>query len=81
METPARADRITVEELLRWAKDGRIRIPNFQRGLTWDAEDKWKLLDSIERGYPIGTLLLWKRPATAEGIGAPSSRADSSNDW
>jgi hypothetical protein len=74
METPARADRVTVEELLRWAKEGRIRMPTFQRGLTWDSEDKWKLLDSIERGYPIGTLLLWKRPATTDDIGAPLPR-------
>lgn len=74
METPARADRITVDELLRWAKDGRIRIPAFQRALRWNADDKWKLLDSIERGYPIGTLLLWKRAATSADIGSPLPR-------
>lgn len=54
MATPARADRITVEELLKLAEDGRLRVPNFQRALRWDANDKWKLLDSMERGYPIG---------------------------
>ncbi len=71
MATPARADRITVEELLKLAKDGRLRIPNFQRALRWDANDKWKLLDSMERGYPIGTLLLWKRAASTNDIGSP----------
>ena len=60
MAKPARADRITVEELLKLANDGRLRVPSFQRALRWDADDKWKLLDSMERGYPIGTLLLWK---------------------
>jgi Protein of unknown function DUF262 len=74
MATPARADRITIEELLKLAKDGRIRLPSFQRSLRWDAEDKWKLLDSMERGYPIGTLLLWKRAASATDIGSPLPR-------
>lgn len=74
MATPARADRITVEELLKLAKDGRLRVPSFHRALRWDADDKWKLLDSIERGYPIGTLLLWKRPASTDDIGSPLPR-------
>lgn len=74
MATPARADRITVEELLKLAEDGRLRVPNFQRALRWDANDKWKLLDSMERGYPIGTLLLWKRAASTNDIGSPLPR-------
>lgn len=71
MATPARADRMTVEELLKLAREGRLRVPSFQRGLRWDASDKWKLLDSMERGYPIGTLLLWKRAASTSDIGSP----------
>jgi hypothetical protein len=74
MATPARADRITVEELLKWARDGRLRVPSFQRALRWEADDKWKLLDSMERGYPIGTLLLWKRAASNKDIGSPLPR-------
>ncbi len=74
MATPARPDRFTVEELLKLASDGRLRVPSFQRGLRWDTDDKWKLLDSMERGYPIGTLLLWKRPASAEDVGSPLPR-------
>lgn len=78
MATPARADRITVEDLLKWAKEGRLRVPSFQRALRWDADDKWKLLDSMERGYPIGTLLLWKRAASTDDIGSPLPRGP---DW
>ena len=74
MATPARADRITVEELLKLATAGRLRVPSFQRALRWDADDKWKLLDSMERGYPIGTLLLWKRAASTTDIGSPLPR-------
>ena len=65
---------MTVEELLKLGTDGRLRVPSFQRALKWDAEDKWKLLDSMERGYPIGTLLLWKRAASTEDTGSPLPR-------
>ena len=47
---------------------GRVRIPKFQRPLRWDAKDVLSLLDSVYRGYPIGTLLFWRRPAEADPI-------------
>lgn len=50
-----------VEELLTYARAGRIRVPAFQRAFKWEREDVRKLLDSLWRGYPIGTLLLWSR--------------------
>src|SRR5687767_14101763 len=50
-----------VEELIAHARAGRIRVPSFQRGFRWEREDVQKLIDSIWRGYPIGTLLLWSK--------------------
>ena len=41
---------------------GRVRMPKFQREFKWEASDQRDLLDSIYRGYPVGTLLLWKNP-------------------
>jgi hypothetical protein len=61
---PAAASR-TLEDLLVDLRAGVIRIPKFQRGLRWDDEDRRELFDSILRGYPIGTLLFWKRFAEA----------------
>jgi hypothetical protein len=52
-----------IDDLIRFAGEGRLRVPAFQRSFVWDAEDVRKLFDSIWRGYPIGTLLLWKRSA------------------
>ncbi|MBK8936762.1 MAG: DUF262 domain-containing protein [Polyangiaceae bacterium] len=46
-----------------------MRLPAFQRPLKWETKDRTDLLDSMERGYPIGTLLLWKRPLSASGAG------------
>lgn len=55
----------SVEDLVRKVLDGQIRVPEFQRALKWDIEDVKKLLDSVYRGYPVGTLLLWQRHAKA----------------
>ncbi|MFV2196694.1 DUF262 domain-containing protein [Nocardiopsis sp. LOL_012] len=52
-------------QLLQWAREGRVRIPQFQRSYRWDARDAERLFDSILRGYPIGNLLLWRKPAPA----------------
>lgn len=54
-----------VEELLAYASAGRIRVPSFQRGFKWEREDVQKLIDSIWRGFPIGTLLVWSKVGEA----------------
>ncbi len=67
MTTRARAVAITVEDLLERVREGRVRMPNFQRGLKWDGNDRRALADSVYRGYPIGTVLLWKNPPSTAG--------------
>jgi hypothetical protein len=47
-------------------QEGRIRVPHFQRGLRWGTTDVVALIDSVLRGYPIGSLLLWKRKGPQE---------------
>ncbi len=59
------ANRITVKRLLDLAQHGDLRIPPFQRPLRWRRADHLLLLDSLYRGFPIGTLLLWKHAAEA----------------
>jgi hypothetical protein len=51
-----------VDEVL----SGGVRIPDFQRAFRWQWEDVRRLMDSIVRGYPIGSVLLWTRPAKKE---------------
>ena len=55
-----------VEDLVRRAKEGRIRIPDFQRKLNWKKDDVVQLFDSIYKGYPIGSLLLQRGKAPAK---------------
>lgn len=68
LERRPEARSFSIEDLLEEIKSGRLRLPRFQRGLKWEDEDRRKLFDSIYRGFPIGTLLFWKRPAEAGKI-------------
>ncbi len=56
---------ISIPELIAIARDGIIRIPPFQRPFVWDASDVRRLFDSIYRGFPIGTVILWRKEAQA----------------
>jgi uncharacterized protein with ParB-like and HNH nuclease domain len=39
---------------------GQIKLPMFQREFVWDKERSSKLIDSILKGFPIGTFIFWK---------------------
>ena len=39
---------------------GRIKIPQFQRDFVWVKAQTAALIDSILKGFPIGTFILWK---------------------
>jgi len=63
------ADAWSVEDLLDRVRDGHIRLPEFQRLFKWGTNDVSQLFDSIIRGFPIGTLLFWRRPAAERSSG------------
>jgi hypothetical protein len=46
--------------LMSSIEKGEIKIPQFQRDFVWGEEKSTKLLDSVVKGYPIGTFILWK---------------------
>lgn len=62
------ADAFPVEDLVKKFLSGQIRVPSFQRALKWGAKDVQRLLDSVYRGFPIGSLLMWKRPTEAQRV-------------
>src|SRR4030042_2671946 len=39
---------------------GRIKIPKFQRDFVWKMTQTARLLDSIIKGFPIGSFIFWK---------------------
>jgi hypothetical protein len=55
-------------DLVAEVRSGVLRIPPFQRGFKWDSRDVVALFDSVAKGYPIGNLLLWRRPAPAQQL-------------
>ena len=54
------SDQITIRKLIDRISSGDIRIPAFQRDFVWEPEQVAFLLDSIFKGFPIGTVILWK---------------------
>ncbi|GAB3687950.1 GmrSD restriction endonuclease domain-containing protein [Nocardiopsis oceani] len=46
-----------LEELLKKVADGRIQLPDFQRGWVWPHSGIASLIASISQGYPVGTLM------------------------
>ncbi|EIV93271.1 DUF262 domain-containing protein [Frankia sp. QA3] len=57
-----------LEDLVAQAWQGRVRVPHFQRDFRWGSQDVVRLFDSIIKGYPIGSLLLWVRHSGAESV-------------
>lgn len=49
-----------VKDLINELKRGRIRIPSFQRGFVWNPEQVLYFIDSIYKGFPFGSVLLWR---------------------
>ena len=66
-ESLQRTDAVSfkIDDILDFVRKGQIRIPRFQRGIRWTEKDVERLFDSLYRGYPLGTLLFWRKPALA----------------
>lgn len=47
-------------DLISDIQKGIIKIPKFQRDFVWSIDKTAQLLDSILKGYPIGTFILWQ---------------------
>ncbi len=48
------------EHLFNDIDRGIIKLPKFQRDFVWGKEQTASLIDSVLKGYPIGTFILWK---------------------
>lgn len=50
---------VTVEEMLKGIHEKQYLLPAIQREFVWGPGQILKLVDSLMRGYPIGSFLLW----------------------
>lgn len=55
-----KADKDKISEYIINFEKGLIQVPAFQRDFVWTNEKKLDLFDSIKKGYPIGSVLLWR---------------------
>lgn len=60
MSLQPKPDSKKYNDLISEIQKGHIKIPKFQRDFVWSLEKTAKLLDSILKGYPIGTFILWE---------------------
>jgi hypothetical protein len=64
MPTPSRlnlkAAPWKIASLAALKRDGRLHLPDLQRGFVWTADRVRALHDSLYRSYPVGALLLWQ---------------------
>lgn len=51
---------IKVKELVDMVESGELRLPEMQRRYVWKSTRVRDLLDSLYRGYPSGSILVWE---------------------
>ena len=50
----------SISQLMNEFKDGLIDVPEIQRDVVWKSDQIKDLIDSISRGFPCGSLILWE---------------------
>jgi Protein of unknown function DUF262 len=65
--------------IFRRIRSGEYRVPPFQRDFVWEEKQILELLESVYRGFPIGSILLWRvdksvfKSVKESAIGFPST--------
>ena len=71
-----------LSDYLKWTTNGKIQLPDFQRGYKWEDERIRSLLVTVLRGHPLGVVMLLKagndqirfKPRPVEGPTVSASR-------
>ena len=50
----------TYDDIIKNIENGIYQIPKFQRDFVWNLDASAKLIDSILKGFPIGSFILWR---------------------
>ena len=51
---------ISINDLVEMIRSGQLRLPEMQRRYVWRATRVRDLIDSLYRGYPSGSILVWE---------------------
>jgi len=61
---------MNISSILNYIDNGHMALPEFQRGYVWGREQVRGLFQSLYRGHPVGSLLVWATDAsTADARG------------
>lgn len=55
-----------LKDILRWAEEGRLQLPEFQRDYVWGDSDVRSLVASVAKGFPVGALLTLETGGTID---------------
>lgn len=58
-----RVKRIFAWDLIRGLEQGEYALPRLQREFVWNGKQAVRLLDSIDKGLPVGSILVWETDA------------------
>ena len=64
-----------ISTILDHFDNGHIALPEFQRGYVWSRAQVRGLMESLYRGHPVGSLLVWATDpseATVRGDQVPA---------
>ena len=67
----------SIKTLLDNIKIGSLALPAFQRGYVWKRPQVVDLMNSLYRGYPVGSLLTWQTRAENANIRSSSGGIES----
>ena len=56
----------TTETIVKKAREGEYGIPEFQRGFVWTRAKILDFAESLARGFPVGSLLMWKSDTSVQ---------------
>ncbi|MBX9651064.1 MAG: DUF262 domain-containing protein [Xanthobacteraceae bacterium] len=57
MTTSFKTNPVALKDLMRECNEGKLQLPDFQRGWVWDQDRIIDLLASISEGFPVGALM------------------------
>lgn len=78
-DTNYRLDQKRLKVLLPEVRDGRVRLPDFQRDWVWDDDHIRSLLVSISLSYPVGAVMMLETDGQTQFEQRPLEGASPSN--
>lgn len=61
-----RLEEYNVDQLSKDLENKIITVPKYQRGAVWNREQKRMLIDSMNNGFPFGSILLYDKGSTRQ---------------